>query len=119
MISWSNDNILQVSAAVKKGGGVHAILALLQDVIAFQDKVGATIEAQDMAENKKKLEDFSTRIGEMYESLLEMAKGGVRSIRQNPEEGDMEEESMHGRSMRDEKPDFTLSDPNVIQELPR
>ncbi|MFA7219232.1 MAG: hypothetical protein WC119_01850 [Synergistaceae bacterium] len=87
---WSQDNILVLAASTgKKGGGTHAILSLLQELISFQDKVTASIEAQDLGENKQKLEEFQTRLGEMYTSLLEMAKGGVRSVRQeasHPEE---------------------------------
>lgn len=84
MTEWSSDNILVLTAASthKKGGGVHAVLSLLQDIIAFQDKVTAAVDAQDLGENKQKLEEFQQRLGEMYESLLEMAKGGVQSFRQ-------------------------------------
>jgi hypothetical protein len=88
MSEWSQDNILVLAGTAKKGGGVNAVLSLLQDLIAFQDKVGSTIDAQDLGENKQKLEEFQTRLGEMYESLLDMARGGVRSIRQEPKVGD-------------------------------
>jgi len=89
MTEWSQDNILVLTAAAsaKKGNGVNAILSLLQDLITFQDKVVSTAEAQDLGENKQKLEEFQERLGEMYESLLGMAKGGVRSIRQDPQIG--------------------------------
>jgi hypothetical protein len=56
-----------------------------------------------LGDNKKKLEDFQTRLDEMYGSLLEMAKGGVRSLRQEPKQ--------------EEKPAFTMND-NTIQRLP-
>ena len=104
-VMWSSDNILVVNAASsKKGGGVNAILSLLQEMIVFQDKVGTAIDAQDLSENKQKLEEFHNRLGEMYESLLDMARGGVQSIRRNPE---MEEESQ-----------IELSNNSQIQQLP-
>ena len=90
-IMWSQDNILIVQAATnaKKGGGVNAVLGLLQDMLAFQEKVAGAAEAQDLTENKQKLEEFHANLGKMYESLLEMARGGVRSIRQEPEQQQM------------------------------
>jgi len=101
---WSNDMILVQAATVKKGGGVNAILSLLQDLIAFQDKVGAAIEAQDMEENKTKLSDYETKLGEMYESLLDMARGGVRAIRQD--------------AAPENTQDIPMMNDNTIQELP-
>lgn len=83
MYEFSQDNILVSASTTKKGGtGVNAVLSLLQDLIAFQDKVGSTIDAQELGDNKRKLEEFQSRLGEMYESLLEMARGGVRQVRQ-------------------------------------
>ena len=102
---WSSDNILMVNAASsKKGGGVNAILSLLQEMIVFQEKVRTAMEAQDIAENKQKLEDFHNKLGGMYESLLDMARGGVQSIRQKQ---DVEDDNS-----------IMLNDPNQIQQLP-
>jgi len=102
MYEFSQDNIL-VSASTKKGGtGVNAVLSLLQDLIAFQDKVGSTIDAQDLGDNKRKLEEFQTRLGEMYESLLEMARGGVRQVRQE---------------IKEQKNPIMMND-NTIQQIP-
>lgn len=107
MKEWSQDNILILTAATtKKGNGINSIIGLLQDTIAFQDKIGAAVEAQDLGDNKKKLEDFHQKLGEMYNSLLEMAKGGVRSIRQDPQE----------MAPGGEAP-FTMND-NSIQQIP-
>ena len=99
---WSSDNVLVIEAAQqKKGGGVHAVLSLLQDLMAFQDKVSAATEAQDLGENKQTLQQFSQSLSQMYSSLLDMAKGGVQAVRQ---------------------PEVTsppvLVDDNAIQELP-
>jgi len=104
-MEFSDNNVLILTAADKgkKGGGVNAILSLLQELIAFQDKVSSAVDAQDLGENKRKLEEFQTRLDEMYGSLLEMAKGGVRSLRQEPKQ--------------ENKPQFTMND-NSIQKLP-
>jgi len=103
-MEFSDNNILTLTAASngKKGGGVNAVLSLLQELIAFQDKVSSAVEAQDLGDNKRKLEEFQSRLDEMYGSLLEMAKGGVRSFRQE---------------QKPEKPAFTMND-NTIQRLP-
>jgi hypothetical protein len=86
-MEFSQDNQLIVEAAsAKKGGGVNAVLGLLQEMISFQEKVANAADAQDLAENKQKLEEFQSNLGQMYESLLEMARGGVRSMRQEPEQ---------------------------------
>lgn len=82
--NWSQDNILILTAAKnqKESGGVNAILGLLQDMIAFMGKVQTTAEAQDISENKQKLEDLHNNLVESYGSLVEIAKTGVQSIRQ-------------------------------------
>ena len=110
---WSDDNVLVTAGTKKTGNGVNAVLSLLQDLIAFQEKVGATVEAQDISENKDRLEDFHEKLGEMYTSLLEMAKGGVQSIRQPVSEMEgMEEEP------RDMSKDPLMMNDNTIQQLP-
>ena len=81
----------------------NAVLSLLQDLLVFQDKVGNAAEAQDLGENKQKLEDFQEKLNGMYESLLEMARGGVKAIRQEEPES--------------EKPPFMMND-NTIEKLP-
>ena len=67
----------------KKGGGVAAILGLAKDLMDFQDKVNACCEAQDITENKQKIESHATALSKMYEDLLDIAKAGVKSIREN------------------------------------
>ncbi len=108
---WSQDNVLvlgpetglKVAGAVgKKGGGVQSILSLLQDLIVFQEKVTNTIEIQDIGEYKQKLEAFHQRLGEMYTSLLDMAKSGVQAIKQQ-------------EAIQQESP---LVDDSAIQQMP-
>ena len=91
MTQWSQDNILVITAADKgkkdeKGGGTFAVLALLQDILSFNAKLKSAIEAQDIAQNKQKLMEFQKRIEEMYVSILDLAKAGVESIRQEGQE---------------------------------
>ena len=82
---WSDDNILVFAATAKKGGGINAVLSLLQDLVAFQEKLSVAIEAQDLGENKQKLEQFQERLSEMYESLIDLARGGMQAMRQAPQ----------------------------------
>lgn len=106
-MAWSQDNILVIkeAKAPQKGGGVSAILGLMQDLLAFKEKVGATADAQEMAEIKSKLEQLGSNLDSAYETLIGIAKGGVQSIRQ-PEEGRMAESH---------QPE--LSDPNRIESF--
>jgi len=67
----------------KKGGGVAAILGLAKDLMDFQDKVNACSDAQDISENKQKIESHAAALSKMYEDLLDIAKAGVKSIREN------------------------------------
>jgi hypothetical protein len=107
MEQFSDNNVLRTIIASKKGGGVNAILGLLQDLILFQDKVESAIEAQDLRENKEKLVQLNENLNETYVSLLEIAKGGVRSM----------------NSVRDEESEEKSKNPvlmntNVIDEIP-
>lgn len=103
---WSQDNIINITAAShKKGTGINSILSLLQDLLSFKEKLCSTIEAQDISENKSKLENFSERLDEMYTSLLDMAKGGIKGVR----------EPVQDREESDTP--FMMND-NTIQKLP-
>ena len=102
---WSQDNILVLTAAksAEKGGGVNAVLGLMQDMIMFMGKVEATAEAQDLAENKQKLEGLYKNLADSYAVLLGIARGGVQSMKQSVQ-------------AKPEQPQ--LSDPNRIEQLP-
>jgi hypothetical protein len=67
----------------KKGGGVAAILGLAKDLMDFQAKVNDCCEAQDMTEIKDKIESHAESLAKMYEDLLDIAKAGVKSIRES------------------------------------
>ena len=68
---------------VKKGGGVAAILGLAKDLMDFQDKVNTCCESQDMTEIRSKIESHAESLAKMYEDLLDIAKTGVKAIREN------------------------------------
>jgi hypothetical protein len=86
------DNSLMVLAATnKKNGnlvGTNAILSLLQDLLSFKEKVESTADAQENPEAKAKVEEYNERLNEMYNALLELAKGGIKTIRQRQDTGD-------------------------------
>lgn len=72
----------------KKGDGVNAVLTLMKDMRDFQEKVESCIESQDIDENKQKVVEFNTHIENMYEVLLDIARGGIkrdRAVNQPPQ----------------------------------
>lgn len=66
----------------KKGDGINSVLVLMKDVRDFQEKIESCAEAQAIAENKAKIEEFQSYVEDMYEVLLGMASEGVRVVRQ-------------------------------------
>jgi len=75
---FSKDNILILAAddKKKKGGGVNAILSLLIDLNNIKEKISACADAQDITENRSKIEALSSALDEHYGELLGMAKSG-------------------------------------------
>ena len=69
----------------KKGDGINAALKLMQDLRDFQGKVDTCVEAQMISENKAKIEQFNAYVDKMYNTLLEIASGGIRAIRNGQE----------------------------------
>jgi len=66
----------------KKGDdGINAVLVLMKDMRDFQEKVDTCLEAQSVPENRAKIQQFDTMLDKMYESLLDIAGGGIRSVR--------------------------------------
>ena len=65
----------------KKGGSLGAVFKLIQELTDFESKIQECAEAQEMTENRTKIESFLGDLDRMYETLFEMAKGGVQSIR--------------------------------------
>jgi hypothetical protein len=65
----------------KKGGSMAAILKLVQDLAEFEGSIQEAVDAQEMSENRSKIEAFLTDIDKMYEILLEMAKASIQAMR--------------------------------------
>ena len=88
---FSNDNILIVAGddgkRSKKGDGINSILSLCQEMRNFMDKVESCAEAQDINENRQKIEALADDMNKHLEALIDVAKGGILSIRKRPEEG--------------------------------
>lgn len=78
----------------KKGGSMAAVLKLVQDLVEFEGNIQEAMDAQEMSENKTKIESFVQDIDKMYEVLLGMAKESIqamRSERSMPVQEDVEE----------------------------
>lgn len=75
---FSKDNILILAADDKKkkdkGGGMLAILELLKEFAGLVDKIQACAEAQDITENKQKVDEVRSRIEESFNDLLGLVK---------------------------------------------
>jgi hypothetical protein len=65
----------------KKGGSMAAVLKLVQDLAEFEGSIQEAVDAQEMSENRSKIEAFLTDIDKMYEILLEMAKASIQAMR--------------------------------------
>lgn len=77
----------------KKGGSMAAVLKLFQDLTEFEGNIQEAMDAQEMADNKSKIEGFLKDIDQMYEVLLGMAKDSIQAMRSEryapvQEEGD-------------------------------
>jgi len=66
-----------------KGDGINSVLKFMIDVRDFQDKLDNCVESQAIAENKEKIQKYSSMIDELYSSLAEIASTSVRKMREN------------------------------------
>ena len=76
-----NELILTAADKKKKGGSLAAVLKLIQDLAEFEEKIEECVAAQEMTENKQKVESFLKDIDSMYQVLLSMAEGSIHSLR--------------------------------------
>ncbi len=93
---FSNDNMLILAAddgkkSGKKGDGINAILGLLQELRTFSDKLQAAADAQDITENRQAIEAIGQELDNHSEKLLDIVKGGIKSIRNKGPVSGMEE----------------------------
>ena len=65
----------------KRGGSINAVLKLIQDLADFEESIQEAVDAQEMTQNKEKIEAFLTDIDKMYEVLFDIAKGGIQHMR--------------------------------------
>lgn len=65
----------------KKGGSMGAVLKLVQDLAEFESNIQEAMDAQEMTENRGKIEGFLADIDKMYEVLLVMAKDSIQAMR--------------------------------------
>lgn len=79
--SQFNELILMAEKSKKKGGSMAAVFKLIQELLDFEDKLQECINAQEMTQNKQKIESFMSEIDKMYDVLFQMARGGISSIR--------------------------------------
>ena len=78
--------------AKKKGAGLTSVFKLIQDLTDFEGNIQDCIDAQEMAENKSKIESFLSDIDKMYDVLLGMAREGISAIRRQRQQPDMIED---------------------------
>jgi hypothetical protein len=65
----------------KKGGSLAAVFKLIQELADFEEKIEECANAQEMSQNREKINGFISDLDRMYEMLFDMAKGGIQSIR--------------------------------------
>ena len=82
-----NELILTAADKKKKGGSLAAVLKLIQDLAEFEEKIEECVAAQEMTENKQKVESFLKDIDSMYQVLLSMAEGSIHSLRSDRARG--------------------------------
>ena len=95
--SQFNELILMAEKTKKKGGSMAAVFKLIQELLDFAEKIKECMNAQEMTQNKQKIESFMGEIDKMYDVLFQMARGGISSIRS-------------GRSESDEMPDDSFEE---------
>lgn len=103
----------------KKGGSLGSIFKLIQDLLEFEDKIVECADAQEMGENKERIEALKAETGEMYNTLFEMAQGGVDSYRNKIE---MQEEvdgfeDVEEEKLEEDRAEDSLED--AILDLPK
>ena len=76
-----NELIVMAEKAKKKGGSMAAVFKLIQELLDFEEKIQECVNAQEIVENKSKIEAFMGEIDKMYDVLFEMARGGISNIR--------------------------------------
>lgn len=88
-----NDQILvEAEKKSKKGDGIKAVLTLTQELRDFQEQVENCLESQDLAEIRDRIEAFDDSLNTMYNELLDIAKGNMKSLRNKDEDSEDSED---------------------------
>jgi len=74
--------VLAEEKKVKKGGSLKSVLQLIESLSSFQEELENCIASQEMAQNKEKIQSFMPNIEAMYDALFDIARTGVKSMRQ-------------------------------------
>ena len=77
--------------AKKKGGSLAAVFKLIQELAEFEEKIEECSNAQEISDNREKINAFISDLDSMYEVLFAMAKGGISSIRADRGRGTVED----------------------------
>lgn len=89
--TFSRDNILVLAESDtkkgKKGTGLAELLALAREMVVFVDRVDSCAEAQDITENRKKVEAMADALQKYYIELLDMARNTGRNAQRDPMTG--------------------------------
>ena len=105
--------LLAETKKVKKGGGLAAVLKLIQDMTDFENSIQECMDAQDISDYKSKIQGFLGDIDKMHEVLFEMAKTGIQAMR--TERSQIVEQP---KSEMDEKPAPAATPPPEVKEEP-
>jgi len=82
-----NEQILvQADKKGKKGDGIKAVLTLTQELRDFQEQVEKCLEAQDIEDIKERIESFDDSLNTMYNELLDIAKGNIKTLKKDQDE---------------------------------
>jgi len=79
--SQFNELILMAEKSKKKGGSMAAVFKLIEELLDFEDKIQECMNAQEITQNKQRIESFMSEIDKMYDELFQMARGGIANIR--------------------------------------
>lgn len=100
----------------KKGDGINASLVLMRQVRDFQDQIQECMDAQDIDDNKKRIAEFDEYIGKMYETLLDIARGGIRRPENtNMTTTDMNPDMQNTQNISNNVPQFSQDSLNIPQ----
>ena len=113
-----NELIVLGEKVKKKGGSMAAVFKLIQELLEFEEKVEECAQAQEMSQNKQKIESFISDIDSFYDVLFEMARGGISDIRNQRQIGGVDGvEEAEGEVVEREAPQETFTEESLRAEM--